>query len=512
MRYIGALDVGTTNVRFHILDEEGNTIASSTEKIQLLYPKPNYVEIDPDALWTIIVNVIKNTLTESKVSLESIVGIGISTQRGSFTTWNSKDGRHYHNFITWKDLRADNLVKEWNSSIIMKILKMGSKILYTFSRNKRFLGMSVFKFMNTQMSLRLVWVLQHVPGLQEAMSDGNVLFGGIDSWLLYKFTGKHVTDISSASATGIFDPFIKCWSSSMINLLKLPHDIFPQVVETSGNFGSTPKDLFGVEIPILCSTTDQSASLFGSMCMQPGDLKITMGTGTFLNVNTGDIPHASVAGLYPLIAWQTGDELVYMAEGAWNETGGIIEWAKEISLIDQVAETANIANSVNDSDGVYFVPAFSGLHAPINDYRAAAGFIGLKPTTRKNHLVRALLESIVFGMLLLYETLCSETSFTYKRIRVDGGVSKNDFILQLLADLTGLEVERASSTEISILGIIFLTGLQCGVWKSKENIFKLRKVETIFMPNSENRERYRPIIAEWKRALQRLGKWYTEIK
>ncbi|PBC34051.1 Putative glycerol kinase [Apis cerana cerana] len=486
MRYIGALDVGTTNVRFHILDEEGNTIASSTEKIQLLYPKPNYVEIDPDALWTIIVNVIKNTLTESKVSLESIVGIGISTQRGSFTTWNSKDGRHYHNFITWKDLRADNLVKEWNSSIIMKILKMGSKILYTFSRNKRFLGMSVFKFMNTQMSLRLVWVLQHVPGLQEAMSDGNVLFGGIDSWLLYKFTGKHVTDISSASATGIFDPFIKCWSSSMINLLKLPHDIFPQVVETSGNFGSTPKDLFGVEIPILCSTTDQSASLFGSMCMQPGDLKITMGTGTFLNVNTGDIPHASVAviltgknrsisgsssvnniskenRLYPLIAWQTGDELVYMAEGAWNETGGIIEWAKEISLIDQVAETANIANSVNDSDGVYFVPAFSGLHAPINDYRAAAGFIGLKPTTRKNHLVRALLESIVFGMLLLYETLCSETSFTYKRIRVDGGVSKNDFILQLLADLTGLEVERASSTEISILGIIFLTGLQCGM-------------------------------------------------
>lgn len=253
MRYIGALDVGTTNVRFHILDEEGNTIASSTEKIQLLYPKPNYVEIDPDALWTTIVNVMKNTLTESKVSLESIVGIGISTQRGSFTTWNSKDGRHYHNFITWKDLRADDLVKEWNSSIIMRILKIGSKILYTFSRNKRFLGMSVFKFMNTQMSLRLVWVLQHVPGLQEAMNDGNVLFGGIDSWLLYKFTGKHVTDISSASATGIFDPFIKCWSSSMINLLKLPHDIFPQVVETSGNFGSTPKDLFGVEIPILCS-------------------------------------------------------------------------------------------------------------------------------------------------------------------------------------------------------------------------------------------------------------------
>ncbi|OAD62930.1 Putative glycerol kinase 5 [Eufriesea mexicana] len=399
MKYIGALDVGTTTVRFHILDEKANTVASSVEKVRLLYPKPGYVEIDPDELWQAIVNVINNTLRESKVNAETIVGLGISTQRCSFTTWNLKDGRHYHNFITWKDSRANDMVNEWNSSISMKGLRLGSQILYTLSRKKRYLAASVFKFMNTQISLRLLWALQHVPGLQEAANNGNAVFGGVDSWLLYKLTvqaqtrpsneppaagevfiklgdtviiviagipeRRHVTDVSSASATGLFDPFTMCWSYVMINLLKLPNSIFPEVMDTCGNFGVTPKDVFGVEIPILCSMADQSASLFGSGCTQPGDLKITMGTGTFVNVNSGSKAHASVSGLYPLVGWRINDELVYMVEGASNNTGVLIEWAKKIGIIDHAAETANTARSVNDSDGVYFVPAFSGLQTEI---------------------------------------------------------------------------------------------------------------------------------------------------
>ncbi|XP_017755155.1 PREDICTED: putative glycerol kinase 5 isoform X2 [Eufriesea mexicana] len=497
MKYIGALDVGTTTVRFHILDEKANTVASSVEKVRLLYPKPGYVEIDPDELWQAIVNVINNTLRESKVNAETIVGLGISTQRCSFTTWNLKDGRHYHNFITWKDSRANDMVNEWNSSISMKGLRLGSQILYTLSRKKRYLAASVFKFMNTQISLRLLWALQHVPGLQEAANNGNAVFGG-----------RHVTDVSSASATGLFDPFTMCWSYVMINLLKLPNSIFPEVMDTCGNFGVTPKDVFGVEIPILCSMADQSASLFGSGCTQPGDLKITMGTGTFVNVNSGSKAHASVSGLYPLVGWRINDELVYMVEGASNNTGVLIEWAKKIGIIDHAAETANTARSVNDSDGVYFVPAFSGLQAPINDYTAATGFVGLKPTTGKSHLVRSILESIVYGILLLYESLCTETSFTYDKIRIDGGVSGNDFVSQLLADLTNLEVERATSTEMSILGVTFLAGLQCGLWKNREEVFKLRKIQTIFKPNAENTARYQPIIAQWRIALQRLGQWY----
>ena len=508
MKYIGALDVGTTTVRFHIVDEQATTVASSVEKVQLLYPNPGHVEIDPDELWRIIVDVIKNTLKDSGIKAESLVSLGISTQRGSFTTWNLKDGRHYHNFITWKDVRADSMVKEWNSSISMKGLRLGSQILYTLTRRKRFLAASVFKFMNTQMTLKLLWALQHVPGLQEATNNGNAVFGGLDCWLLYKLTGRHVTDASSASATGLFDPFTMSWSSVLINLLKLPCNIFPEVLDTTGNFGVTPKEIFDVEIPILCSMADQSASLFGSGCIQPGDLKITMGTGTFLNVNTGAKPHASISGLYPLVGWQIDNEVVYAVEGASNDTGVLVEWAKKIGIINTADETASIANSVDDSDGVYFVPAFSGLQAPINDYSAATGFIGIKPTTEKNHIVRSLLESIVYRILLLYESLCAETCFTYHRIRVDGGVSRNDFILQLLADLTGLEVERATSIEMSILGVSFLAGLQCGVWTDQEDVLKLRKTEKIFIPNEENRLKYQPIIAQWKRALQRLSQWY----
>lgn len=318
-----------------------------------------------------------------------------------------------------------------------------------------------------------------------------------------------MTDVSSAAATGLFDPFLMTWSDLMMRLLGIPCNMFPEVVDTSRNFGVIPKDIFGVEIPIFCSMADQSASLFGTGCMQPGDLKITLGTGTFMNVNSGRKLHASVAGLYPVVGWQIGDELVYMIEGAWNDTGTIVEWAKNIGIIDDLAETAKIANSVNDSDGVYFIPAFSGLHIPINDYTAAAGFIGIKPTTNKSHIIRSLLESIVFGIMQLFYVLGEETNFTHQKIRIDGGVSANDFVLQLLADLTGLDVERGTTTEMSILGVAFLAGLQCGVWKNREDVEKLRKTARIFHPNKENMIRYQPIIAQWKQALERFGRWYS---
>ncbi|KAF3429544.1 hypothetical protein E2986_00709 [Frieseomelitta varia] len=510
MKYIGALDVGTTTVRFHIIDQQGYTVAYSAEKLQLLYPQPGYVEIDPDYLWELIIKMMKNTFRESQLSPDMITGLGISTQRCSFTTWNPYDGTYYHNFITWKDLRANSMVKEWNSSMTTKGLRVGSRIMYTFLRESRYLLMSAFKFMNTQITLRLLWALQNVPGLLDEAKKGNALFGCIDSWLLYKFTGRHVTDVSNAAATGMFDPFLMNWSTIMMNMLKIPRAIFPEVVDTSGDFGVTHKEIFGVEIPIYCSMADQSASLFGSGCLKKGDLKITLGTGTFVNVNSGTKVHASVSGLYPLIAWRIGRELVYMIEGAWNDTGSLVEWAKKIGLLDGIPEIENLAQLVNDSNGVFFVPAFSGLHTPVNDYTAAAGFIGVKPTTERAHILRSILESIVFGIILVFEVLENETNQIYDKIRVDGGVSANNFVLQLLADLSGLKVERATTTDISILGVAFLAGLQCGVWKSKEDIYKLRKIQKIFKPNVENMLRYRLMMIQWKQALQRFGRWYTD--
>ncbi|KAG5326103.1 GLPK kinase, partial [Acromyrmex heyeri] len=330
MRYVAALDVGTTTIQFHILNEKAVTVASSTEKVNLIYPEPGFVEIDPNHLWQSIIKVIKDTLDHSGINSKNIACIGISSQRASFITWNLKTGKYYHRFITWKDQRAATLVKEWNQSIMMRGLRMGASILYTFTRRKRFLAGSVIKFMNMQVTLKLVWVLQNISDLREAVQNEEVAFGGVDCWLLYKLTGKHIMDVSSASATGIFDPFTMKWANWALNILKLPQKIFPEVVDTAGYFGVIPKDIFGAEIPIYCSMADQAASLFGSGCFKPGDFKITMGTGTFMNINTGREPHASIAGLYPVVGWRIGKELVYIVEGSSSDTGVLIEWAKSI--------------------------------------------------------------------------------------------------------------------------------------------------------------------------------------
>ncbi|XP_015118060.1 putative glycerol kinase 5 [Diachasma alloeum] len=508
MRHIVALDVGTTTVRAHVLDENAVTVGSFVQKVELIYPRPAFVEIDPDQLWSAILRVLKGAVEASGIDEKSIACLGISTQRGSFISWNFETGKHYHRFITWKDLRADSMVREWNSSLTMKSLRMGSRILYTVTRNKRFLAGSVLKLMNTQMTLRLAWALDHTPGLREAAASGKAVFGGVDCWLLYKLTGKHITDVSSAAATGLFDPFTMGWSGWAQDLFKIPSSMLPHIVDTAGNFGETPKDIFSVPVPITCCMADQAASLFGSGCFHPGDLKVTMGTGTFLDVNTGGQPHASVAGLYPLVAWRIGSELIYAAEGASNDTGTLIEWLKTIGIIKQPEELSDLADSVDSSDGVYFIPAFSGLQAPINDQSAATGFLGVKPTSGRAHMARAVLESIVFRILLLYESLCTEIHRTYTCIRVDGGVSQNDFVLQLLADLTGLRVERPSTAEMSILGVAFLAGLQCDIWKSKEEMRKLRKIQTVFEPNKSRRLSYQATINQWKRAMDRFRNWY----
>ncbi|XP_014238398.1 putative glycerol kinase 5 [Trichogramma pretiosum] len=508
MRYIAALDVGTTTIRCHILDEKGQTVAAASEKVKLLYPQAGYVEIDPDWLWNAVLRVVQQSLKESGLKASQIETLGISTQRCTLITWNAETGVPYHNFITWKDLRAKDLVSEWNRSFTMGALRLGAKILYRLSRNKRYLAASCLQFMNTQMTLRLVWALENIDGLRKDAENGKAVFGGVDSWLLYKMTGRHVMDVSSASATGLYDPFTMEWGVWAQKLFNLPVTIFPKVVDTSGDFGNATAELFGVEVPIGCSMADQSASLYGSACTKFGDIKLTMGTGSFLNVNTGDELRVSLSGLYPLLGWKIGSEKAYIFEGASNDTGAVIEWAGYAEFIRKPGDLFDLANSVKDSDGVYFIPAFSGLQAPFNNPKAAAGFIGIKPTTEVAHVFRSMLESLVFRVLQIFETIERETKLSFKTIKVDGGVSNNEFVMQLLADLTGVEVERSTSTEMSILGTAFLAGLHQGIWSDKEDITKLRKVERVFVPNKEVRAVYENVYRDWKMAVQRFIDWY----
>uniref|UniRef100_A0A6Q2X116 Glycerol kinase 5 n=1 Tax=Esox lucius TaxID=8010 RepID=A0A6Q2X116_ESOLU len=437
--YIISVDVGTTSIRCHVYDKEAQIRGSCVTKVNLLYPEPGMVELDPEELWMGFVKVVKGAVQDSGFQMCQMEALGISTQRGTFTTWDRKTGVPFHNFISWQDLRAADLVRSWNNSCTMKALHGVAKALHFLSRNKRFLAASLIVFSTQHVTLRLAWALQNWKRVRfGSASQGNCCFGTIDTWLLYKLTkGRWFTFLCM------------CWSELCCFLLSLPLSILPKARDPSP--------------PPPPQMADQQAAMFGECCFDVGDVKITMGTGTFMNINTGSQPHTSVSGLYPVVGWKIGPEVVYLAEGNAADTGTAIKWAQKLELFSDVRETDTMASSVADSDGVCFVPSFSGLQAPLNDPKACASFMGLKPSTTKSHLVRAILESIAFRNKQLYETMLRETHIPITKIRADGGVGTNDFVMQLTADLFGRKVSRPTRHEMSCLGAAFVAGLGVGM-------------------------------------------------
>lgn len=482
------------------------------KKVTLYFPKPGYVEIHHDELWTTCLKVIDEAVIDSGVGCNSIKGFGISCQRNTFITWKKSTGEPYHNFITWKDIRANSIVNEINSSAKLKLLRFFSKVIYTITRNKRFLAGSILKMSDNQIPARLVWVLRNLPAVSDDIKINDVAFGTIDTWLLYKLTDGllHVTDISNASATGLFDPFTLSWADWAFQLYNIPRNIFPKVVDSAGkHFGFISEKICFPPVPIYSCMADQSASLFGSCCFKDGDIKVTMGTGTFLNMNTGKNPHSSFQGLYPLVGWKFQNELVYIAEGASNDTGVLIKWTQDLDILGDPSECSAVAQSVEDNGGVYFIPAFNGLQAPINDVKAAAGFIGLKPTTRSAHLLRAVLESIVFRVIQLFTIFKDEINTTFSSVKVDGGVSSNDFILQLLADFINVPVHRPSCVEMSAVGAAFLAGLIAEIWKDKEDLMAISKDIRTFLPQKHSLRCKKNDYETWSKAIKRFTDWYN---
>uniref|UniRef100_A0AAQ5XST4 Glycerol kinase 5 n=1 Tax=Amphiprion ocellaris TaxID=80972 RepID=A0AAQ5XST4_AMPOC len=492
--FILSVDVGTTSMKCHVYDKEAKIRGSCATKVVPLYPEVGHVEMDPDDLWKGFISVVKGAVQDAGVQMRQIEALGISTQRGTFTTWDRKTGVPFHNFISWQDQRTADLVKSWNRSCTMKAIHSVMKMVYFLTRQKRSLAASLIVFSTQHVTFRLVWALTHYKQVCGSVDEGNCCFGTIDTWLLFKLTkGQvHATDYSNASATGIFDSYQMCWSGFLSSLVSLPLSIFPKMA-------------------------DQQAAMFGECCFDVGDVKITMGTGTFMDINTGSKPHTSVAGLYPIVGWKIGSEVVYLAEGNAADTGTAIRWAQKLELFSDVTETSAMAYSVSDSDGVCFVPSFSGLQAPLNDPKACASLMGLKPSTTKSHLVRAILESVAFRNKQLYETMLRETRIPITKIRVDGGVSSNDFVMQLTADLFGRKVARPQHNEMSCLGAAFVAGLGVGFWRSREELKKLQSTDTMFLPQGAAKEgagstsrEYIPILQSWERALRRSMNWYKQ--
>ncbi|XP_058699684.1 putative glycerol kinase 5 isoform X2 [Poecile atricapillus] len=499
-------------------------------EVESLYPRPGWVELDPEVLWSQFTGVIKEAVQDAGLHMRQISGLGISTQRGTFITWHKRTGKPFHNFISWQDLRSAELVNSWNNSLLLKGIHVIFTVLHFFTGNDRYLAPSFLTFSTHQTSMKLSWVFKNIHEAEEAAKKNSCCFGTVDTWLLYRLTkgSMYATDYSNASSTGIFEPFTKCWNPTLSNLLSIPMSVYPPVKDTSCNFGSTDSEIFGVPIPIMAVVADQQSATFGECCFHPGDVKLTMGTGGFWNVNTGEhlfasrgtvlyrigekrdwssgFSHQNVAVnhcLYPLIGWKIGEEVVYLTEGSVSDIGTAIQWAQDIELFTNVDETAEMAQSIADSQGVCFIP---GFQVSGDDPYLCASFMGLKPSTNRNHLVRAILESLAFRNKLLYDIIEKKVHIPLQTIRADGGVSNNSFVMQMTSDLINKKIEKPANVDMSSLGAAFLAGLASGFWTDKEQLKKLRRVEAVFEPQKDSEE-YKPAMDAWLQAMKHLPHW-----
>ncbi|XP_060527084.1 putative glycerol kinase 5 isoform X2 [Cylas formicarius] len=392
-------------------------------------------------------------------------------------------------------------------------LRTISYIGYIFTRLAKLHLASQLRFSSLHVTVRLLWILRHNEEVQQALKDDDVSFGTMETWLLEKLTGgkSYFTDISNASVTGLFDPTALCWSF-VPRLMGIPTTLLPPVADNDCKFGDTLREIFGVPIRIGSVMADQSASMYGSCSFKENDLKLTLGTGAFMNVNTGEKIHASLNGMYPLIGWKVKNRLTYALEISCSDAGSLVQWMLNAGLLSNSSESSSLASKLSDNGGVYFVPAFSGLGPPISNETAATGFIGVTPKTTKDHLVRAVLESIAFRVALAYNMLRKERAFAFRSIKVDGGVSKNDFICQMVSDLTDLKVERLSS-EMSVLGAAYVAGLSCGMWSSESELTGMIKIQRTFLPTNDPKYKKSVDVSlhQWQRAAERFLSWYEYI-
>lgn len=510
--YVASLDVGSTSVRCHLYDRRARLCATASAKIQTKCSSAGEFEVDPEHLWHVVKETLQAALKGSSKSVLPVKALGIATQRGTFTCWDRETGRPLHNFISWKDTRAEHLCRLWNGSARLKCLRVGGHFMHCLTGKQRYRAASVLHFESGLVAMRLLWALQNIPGLWEGARDGRYLMGTVDSFLLWRLTGGrvHATDPSNACITGLFDPFTMVWSETITNMLGIPVTILPQVLSTSGVFGHTDASIIGATIPIASLAGDQQASAFGECCFERGDYKCTMGTGTFLNINTGGQPHASTVGIYPVVGWKMGDQVTYFAEGSSFDSGTVVDWAQAIGLIKDAQESAAIAESVESSAGVFFVPAFSGLQAPVNDAYAATGFLGMSLSTRPAHMLRAMLESLAFRAYQQHVLVREHVGLSGSRhIRFTGGVTQNTFLMQFLADVLQEPIIRSSQHDSSALGAAYLAGLAVGFWKDQDELRSLQPEGTVFEPRADRAATCRSLFSDWCRVVKRFGQWYA---
>ncbi len=493
-KFILALDSGTTSNRAILFNHSGEIINASQKEFEQIYPRPGWVEHKPQDIWETQLEVAREVISKSSISPAEISGIGITNQRETTLIWNRETGEPIYNAIVWQDRRTAGICDDLKAKGYEKTFaeKTGLVIDAYFSGTK------------------IKWILEHVPEARELANSGKLAFGTVDTWLVWKLTGGrlHITDVSNASRTLLFNIHTLSWDEELLEILGVPKAILPKVKQSSEVYGKTDKDLLGAEIPVSGIAGDQQAALFGQMCIKEGMVKNTYGTGCFVVMNTGSKPIMSKNKLLTTIGWQINGQTTYALEGSIFVAGAVVKWLRdELEIIESSADIESLASQVNDSGGVSFVPGFVGLGAPHWDQYATGTIIGLSRGTGKAHIARAALEAIALQTKEVIETMAGDSGIDVDELRVDGGAAINNLLMQIQANIINTDVVRPKITEITALGAAYLAGLSTGFWKDIEEISKQWQVDRKFSP-AENREEFKKVIARWKKAVTRSKAWY----
>lgn len=495
-KFVMALDQGTTSSRAIIFNKKGEIVAKSQNEFNQFYPQNGWVEHDPNEILFSVVSAMISVIRKKGINPEQIAGIGITNQRETTILWDKETGKPLYNAIVWQCRRTAEYCEELKSEGLGDYIKSKTGLLIDayFSATK------------------IKWILDNVEGAREKAEQGEVLFGTVDTWLIWSLTGgkAHVTDYSNACRTMLFDIDKLCWDEYLCKELDIPMCILPEVKPSSCIYGHVAK-ITGLEelegVPIAGAIGDQPGALFGQGCFDVGQAKNTYGTGCFLLMNTGEKRIESKSNLLTGIAWGLDGKITYDLEGSAFNAGSVIKWLRDdLELINTAAECDELAMQVKDSNGLYLVPAFTGLGAPYWDMYARGIMVGLTRSINKKHVCRAVLESITYQMTDLLEAMMSDSDILLKDLRVDGGASISDIMMQIQADMTGCNVNRPKNREATALGAAYLAGLATGVWKDTHEIEANRQVDKIFVPSMPadlRNQRY----SDWKRAVERSRNW-----
>lgn len=494
-KYILALDQGTTSSRSIIFDHNSQIVSVANKEFTQIYPQPGWVSHDAKEIWSSQLKTTQQAIDKAKISPSEIAAIGITNQRETTVLWDKENGDPVFEAIVWQCRRSSSICDQLKSQGLEEKFrqKTGLPIDAYFSATK------------------VKWILDKNPGLRERAQKGEILFGTIDSWLVYKLSGGklHLTDYSNASRTMLYNIYEQKWDKEILEILDIPEQILPQVVSSSQVYGLTDAKILGAEIPIAGIAGDQQAALFGQACYQEGMVKNTYGTGCFILMNTGEKAIASTSGLITTIAWGLNGKIEYALEGSIFVGGAAIQWLRdELGILNDAADSEYFASKVKDTGGVYFVPAFVGLGAPSWDMYARGTITGLTRGSNRNHIIRAALESMCYQTRDVVSCMEKDAQIQLKELRIDGGASQNNLMCQFQADILGVQVQRPPILETTALGAAYLAGLAVNFWTSQDEIKKTWSIDKSFAPEMKDEDREEKYKL-WRKAIKRAMNWET---